>query len=142
MTDAHFSPTGPPETLLPSPPPEMAARLDGGDEPAMMAASFPSEPAAWAALGELAEETSRPAIETYAYFRVGYHRGLDQLRKNGWKGSGYVRWSHAPNRGFLRCLAGLSRQAEVIGEIDEAERCRLFLHQLDPQTYPDTNPDS
>jgi hypothetical protein len=82
----------------------------------------------WARLGELA----RDDVEAYAAYRVGYHRGLDRLRQSGWRGSGYVRWEHETNRGFLRALRGLQRQAEVIGETDEAERCAHFLHQLDP----------
>ncbi|HEX4978502.1 MAG TPA: DUF3151 family protein, partial [Acidimicrobiales bacterium] len=74
----------------------------------------------------------RDTIESYACYRVGYHRGLDALRANGWRGSGYVRWRHETNRGFLRALDGLRRTAEEIGESDEAERCDDFLHQLDP----------
>jgi uncharacterized protein DUF3151 len=70
--------------------------------------------------------------EAYACYRVGYHRGLDQLRQSGWRGQGYVRWAHAPNRGFLRALAGLARVAGAIGETDEADRCRTFIAQLDP----------
>ena len=89
---------------------------------------------AWVALGQLSTET----IERYAYFRVGYHRGLDTLRASGWKGSGYVRWIHESNRGFLRALLGLSRSAQAIGETDEAERCAEFLGQLDPSGVPET----
>jgi len=96
-----------------------------------LAASSPRSSAVWAAMGEAA---STP-IEAYAYFRVGYHRGLDALRANGWRGSGYVRWVHQPNRGFLLCLSGLARTAAEIGELDEAERCELFLRQCDP-TWP------
>ncbi len=59
----------------------------------------------WARLGEL----GRDAVERYAYYRVGYHRGLDTLRASGWRGSGYVRWRHESNRGFLRALEGLPR---------------------------------
>jgi hypothetical protein len=95
---------------------------------AEVAAAFPRFLDAWASLGELA----RDEVESYAYFRVGYHRGLDALRGAGWRGSGYVRWAHEPNRGFLRCLDGLARGAESIGETDEAERCRQFLRQLEP----------
>ena len=90
----------------------------------------PRSSAAWAAYGDVA----RDSIERYAAYRVGYHRGLDSLRANGWKGSGFVRWSHAGNIGFLHCLDGLRRAALEIGEDDEAERCRLFLLQLDPST--------
>ena len=76
-------------------------------------------------------------MESYAAYRVGYHRGLDTLRQNGWRGSGYVRWKHQTNRPFLRCLAGLQQCAAQIGETDEAERCALFLLQLDPSWPPE-----
>jgi hypothetical protein len=78
----------------------------------------------------------RDDIESYAAFRVGYHRGLDQLRAGGWRGSGYVRWEHPSNRGFLRALHGLAITAARIGENDEAERCEVFLRQLDPVWPP------
>ncbi len=86
----------------------------------------------WAELGDLGRDT----IERYAAYRVGYHRGLDTLRANGWRGSGYVRWSEPTNRGFLRSLRGLGEMAAEIGEDDEAERCRTFLLQLDPTGIP------
>jgi hypothetical protein len=82
----------------------------------------------WARLGELA----RDPVEAYACFRVGYHRGLDQLRQAGWRGSGYVRWRHETNRGFLRSLDGLRGAAAAIGESAEEQRCAEFLVQLDP----------
>ena len=63
----------------------------------------------------------------------GYHRGLDALRAAGWRGSGYVRWRHESNRGFLRSLHALEQAADAIGEVDEAQRCALFLRQLDPE---------
>jgi hypothetical protein len=71
-------------------------------------------------------------IAGYAYARTGYHRGLDQLRRSGWKGFGPVPWSHEPNRGFLRALAALYKAAAAIEEADEAERCRVFLSDSDP----------
>ena len=83
---------------------------------------------AWAQLGEL----GRDDVEAYAYFRVGYHRGLDKLRQSGWRGSGYVRWRHETNRGFLKAVNGLRNSAAAIGENDEADRCAEFLYQLDP----------
>jgi hypothetical protein len=85
----------------------------------------------WAELGDV----GRDPIESYAAYRVGYHRGLDALRANGWRGSGYVRWAHDGNRGFLRCLEGLMKRASEIGEQDEAQRCATFLAQLDPVTW-------
>ena len=95
--------------------------------------SAPASAAAWAALGSLA----RDDVEAYACFRVGYHRGLDALRRAGWKGSGYVRWAHPSNRGFLRCLEGLRSAAGAIGESDEEERCSQFRTQLDPSWRPE-----
>lgn len=86
----------------------------------------------WARLGELA----RDDVEAYACHRVGYHRGLDRLRQSGWRGSGYVRWRHETNRGFLRALDGLRAAAAAIGEEDEAQRCAEFLAQLDPEWPP------
>jgi len=58
---------------------------------------------------------------------TGYHRGLDQLRRAGWKGHGPIPWEHEPNRGFLRSLYMLGVSAATIGEDDEAERCAQFL---------------
>ena len=95
---------------------------------AAVVADWPRHLDGWACLGDL----GRDPMESYAAYRVGYHRGLDRLRQSGWRGSGYVRWQHPTNRGFLRSLAGLARIADRIGEKDEAERCELFLHQLDP----------
>jgi hypothetical protein len=94
--------------------------------------AHPASSAAWAALGALA----RDDVEAYACFRVGYHRGLDALRRSGWKGSGLVRFEHLSNRGFLRCVDGLRATAGAIGELDEEERCAQFLRQLDPTWDP------
>jgi uncharacterized protein DUF3151 len=115
---------GPPETLLASDP--AAPLLDGGAEPAAVARANPTSSLAWAVLAEQALEGGRD-VEAYAYARTGYHRGLDALRRSGWKGHGPVPWEHVPNRGFLRALAALARAAAEIDEIDEAERCRSFL---------------
>jgi hypothetical protein len=129
--------TGIPETVLPPPPEAWAAELadavasppDGRKaEVAAVAGRHPRMLAAWAALAELANDP----VESYAYARVGYHRGLDALRAAGWRGSGYVRWREATNRGFLRALELLAAAAAEIGEVDEEERCELFLRQLDP----------
>ena len=116
---------GPPETLLPDNE-EARAALAAADDPAPVAARFPSYCAAWAALAERALADGDP-VSAYAFARTGYHRGLDQLRRAGWKGYGPVPWAHEPNQGFLRALAALARAAEAIGEDDEAERCREFL---------------
>jgi hypothetical protein len=96
-----------------------------------VAAAHPSASVAWAALAEDALADDK-AITAYAYARTGYHRGLDQLRRNGWKGFGPVPYSHEPNRGFLRCVAALARAADAIGESDEYARCADLLDDCDP----------
>jgi hypothetical protein len=85
----------------------------------------------WAHLAAWALDAGDP-VSAYAFARTGYHRGLDRIRKAGWGGQGPVPWSHAPNRGFLRSVHGLMRAAAAIGEVEEAERCRTFLLELDP----------
>jgi Protein of unknown function (DUF3151) len=117
---------GPPATFLPSND-EADGLLAGGTDPTQVAARFPEHSAAWAALAERAF-TSGEVVQAYAYARTGYHRGLDQLRRSGWRGHGPVPWEHEPNRGFLRSLNMLGKAAEAIGEDDEAERCASFLH--------------
>ncbi|GAA4566229.1 hypothetical protein GCM10023176_15960 [Micromonospora coerulea] len=126
----------PPATLLPAHEEADAALADAAaqdtDEAyAAVAARFPTHSAAWAALATRAFAAGQ-IIPAYAYARTGYHRGLDQLRRSGWKGHGPVPWSHKPNRGFLRCLYVLSRAAGEIGEADEAARCAQFLRDCDP----------
>jgi hypothetical protein len=129
MTPMHDL-LGPNPTLLPGDP-EAEAQLDAGDNPAAVAAAHPSASVAWAALAEDALADDK-AITAYAYARTGYHRGLDQLRRNGWKGFGPVPFSHEPNRGFLRCVAALARAADAIGETDEQARCLDLLDDCDP----------
>jgi hypothetical protein len=121
---------GPPPTLLPD---EQEPRqlLEARVDPAEVAARFPTSSAAWAVLADAAYERGS-VIESYAYARVGYHRGLDALRRNGWKGHGPVPWEHAPNQGFLRALFALGRAAAAIEETEEAERIRAFLDDSDP----------
>ena len=123
----------PPATLLPADEAAAAALSGAADssEVAGVAARFPAYSAAWAALADRAFEAGR-VVESYAYARVGYHRGLDALRRAGWRGTGPVPWAHEPNRGFLRSLHALSRAAGEIGEDDEAERCAEFLRGCDP----------
>jgi Protein of unknown function (DUF3151) len=118
----------PPATLLP---PDVAASEVSDLAPEERAARFPASSAAWAELAERALAEGR-VVAAYAYARTGYHRGLDQLRRNGWRGSGLVPWSHEPNRGFLRCLHILAKAADAIGETDEAVRCAQFLRDCDP----------
>ena len=115
---------GIPETHLPEDP--AAAALEQGQDARTVAAARPTSSAAWAELAEAALEDGL-TVEAYAFARTGYHRGLDSLRRAGWKGQGPVPWEHAPNRGFLRCLAVLSKAAGVIGETDEEQRCASFL---------------
>jgi hypothetical protein len=137
----HLTPSGPPETVLDAEPADARHALaqalqlpdaERRDAVSSVVARWPRFLDAWAQLGELA----RDDVEAYACFRVGYHRGLDRLRQSGWRGSGYVRWEHETNQGFLRALDGLRRQAALIGEADEAERCATFLAQLDPTHRP------
>jgi hypothetical protein len=136
-----MSPGGLPSTVLPPPDPVAEANLTAAvrsqpterrDLVARVVADYPRFLDAWAALGDAATDP----VERYAAYRVGYHRGLDALRANGWRGTGYVRWAEPTNVGFLRCLAGLQAMAAEIGEMDEAERCALFLQQLDPAGQP------
>jgi len=108
-----------------------AARTGTDDAFKTVAARFPAYSGAWAALAESALAEKQP-VTAYAYARTGYHRGLDALRRNGWKGHGPVPWSHVPNQGFLRCLHSLSVAAAEIGEADEAARCAQFLRDSDP----------
>lgn len=125
------------ETVLPAPDPDAAEATDAAmAEPperrraalAAVAVRWPRHLGVWASLAETADDV----VDRYAFARVGYHRGLDALRAAGWRGTGQVRWTHVENRGFLRALGALRDAAEAMGEEDEAERCRVFLHQLDP----------
>jgi len=130
VTDLGRNLLGIPETLLPEEP-EVAARLAAGDEPVDIVAAFPASSLAWALLADEAYADGR-TVESYAYARVGYHRGLDSLRKSGWRGQGPVPWRHEPNRGFLRALYALQRAASAIGETEEVQRIGQFLNDSDP----------
>jgi hypothetical protein len=121
---------GPPPTHLPEDPAD--AELAQGDEPSHVVRRHPASPAAWAALAQQARDQRADDVTVYAYARVGYHRSLDLLRRNGWKGHGPVPWQHEPNRGFLRALALLALAARAIGENDEWERCSAFLRDSSP----------
>ena len=122
---------GPPPTRLPVDPAQEA--LAAGEAPGAVVRRFPASPAAWAALADAARDGGADDVTVYAYARVGYHRSLDLLRRNGWKGFGPVPWDHAPNRGFLRCLATLALTARAIGETEEWERCSTFLRESSPE---------
>jgi hypothetical protein len=131
-----FSPGLPQTVLDPEPAEALAALAAALERPASerrdavsaVVADWPRFLDGWARLGQLA----RDSVEGYACSRVGYHRGLDRLRQSGWRGSGYVRWEHETNRGFLRALDGLRQRAGEIGEADEEARCAEFLLQLEP----------
>ena len=113
-----------PETKLDVDP--AAEKLDLGVHARDVARMYPASSLVWATLAEDALGDGE-AVEAYAYARTGYHRGLDSLRRAGWKGQGPVPWEHEPNRGFLRALAALSKAAGEIGEVDEQRRCADFL---------------
>jgi len=129
----HFGNLLAPPTLLPADP--AVALLSAGGDPSAVAGAHPASCAAWATLAEAALAGGR-SVEAYAYARTGYHRGLDALRRAGWKGQGPVPWSHEPNRGFLRALGALGRAATAIGETDEAARCAQLLADSDPEARP------
>ena len=125
---------GPPPTHLPEDP--AVADLDAGAAASSVVREHPESPAAWATLAEAAlADGSVDDVTAYAYARVGYHRSLDLLRRNGWKGHGPVPWEHEPNRGFLTCLAVLALAARAIGETEEWERCSEFLRDSSQAAY-------
>lgn len=121
----------PEPALLPAEPEVLEAVADPALSAADVAKAHPTSSLAWALLADEAFEAGR-VLESYAFARVGYHRGLDALRRAGWRGQGPVPWSHEPNRGVLRALHGLWRAAEAIGEHDEVERLAKFLEDADP----------
>jgi uncharacterized protein DUF3151 len=125
---------GPPPTLLPVDP--AAEELASGAPAHDVVRRHPESPLAWATLAEAAlADQAVDDVTAYAYARVGYHRSLDSLRRNGWKGHGPVPWEHEPNRGFLRSLAALAEAAGRIGEDHERERCEGFLRDSSPEGF-------
>lgn len=129
-----------PEILLPPEPHEATRALEEALDAPMeergsrlrdIVTSHPTFLDGWARLAEDALAAHDPIVG-YAFARTGYHRGLDRIRRNGWRGQGAVPWYHEPNRGFLRSVFSLMTAAGAIGELDEAERCRDFLVALDP----------
>lgn len=124
---------GPPPIQLPVDP--AAELLAAGEAPAAVVRRLPASPLAWATLAEAARDGGADEVTVYAYARVGYHRSLDTLRRNGWKGHGPVPWEHEPNRGFLTALALLALAARAIGETDEWERCSSFLRETSATAY-------
>ena len=122
---------GPDPTLLPEEPEVLASIANPDLEPVDVVIGHPTSPLAWALLANHAFDEKK-IIESYAFARVGYHRGLDSLRRAGWKGQGPIPWSHAANRGVLLALYALHRAADAIGEEDEVERLAAFLEGADP----------
>lgn len=90
----------------------------------------PKDSQAWAELAEQALAAGEE-IQAYAFARTGYHRGLDLLRGNGWKGFGAIPWSHEGNRGVLRAFAALAKAARAIGEDEEFDRIMALLRDSD-----------
>lgn len=119
-----------PETRLPEDP--AAVEIDTRPDLSHIVVRHPASALAWAILSEEALVADH-RVQAYAFARTGYHRSLDSLRKNGWKGQGPVPWAHKPNRGFLRSVAALSRAAGAIGETDEQVRCAQFLRDCSPE---------
>lgn len=132
MTGENLLPT--PETRLPEEPDVLAALAEASADSDLLRAAVSAHPRsslAWATLADAVFDPHHP-LESYAYARVGYHRGLDALRAAGWRGAGPVPWTHAPNRGVLRSLFALRRAADAIGELDEVARLTEFLTEADP----------
>ena len=130
--------SGLPPILLPPEPRETSAAIgqaleahDPTQALREVAARFPTSIEAWARLGDEAYRAGQD-VEAFAFFRTAYHRGLDLLRQNGWRGMGVVPWSHEPNRGVLRAIHGLMMASAALGEPDEALRCRQLLLDSDP----------
>ncbi|MGW6131146.1 DUF3151 domain-containing protein [Cellulomonas sp. NPDC055163] len=126
---SHQNLLGPEPTLLPADGADADARaaLQSGADLREAARRSPASSYAWALLAEQALSETGDPVAAYAFARTGYHRGLDALRRAGWRGQGPVPADHEPNQGFLRALLALHEAAEAIGEDDEAERCAQFL---------------
>jgi hypothetical protein len=133
VTDTHLEPAPPAATDGLE---QALASADPAQRVRQVVADHPSFLDGWARLSELAFDAGDP-VAAYAFARTGYHRGLDAIRRAGWGGQGPVPWSHEPNRGFLRSVNALRKAATVIGEAPEAERCRAFLLELDPDDAQD-----
>ncbi len=121
---------GPPPVRLPEDP--AAAELAAGEPAEQIVRRRPESSLGWAVLAESALDRGDD-VAAYAYARTGYHRGLDMLRRNGWKGAGPIPWTHEPNQGFLRALSALGQAAALFDEADEVARVQAFLIDADPQ---------
>lgn len=127
----------PSETLLPDDP-AVNALVDAGSQHFLeVVARFPESSLCWALLaeGSLSAQTLDGDLAAYAFARTGYHRGLDALRRAGWRGKGPIPWEHKPNRGFLRSLWALACAARRIGETSEYERCVTLLGESSETGY-------
>ncbi|GAB3622710.1 DUF3151 domain-containing protein [Mariniluteicoccus endophyticus] len=126
-----------PETKLPEDPAAAEIADHGRERFVEIVTSHPESSLCWALLAEGALNVDTPdaAVMAYAYARTGYHRGLDALRRAGWKGQGPVPWEHGPNRGFLRCVWALAHAAHRIGETAEFERCSQLLRDSSETAY-------
>lgn len=130
MSDSHANLLdGPAPVRLPDDYAAVREGIAADDDPYELAGRYPASSLAWAHLAEdfLHENGSRGAVTAYAFARTGYHRGLDSLRRAGWRGQGPIPADHVPNQGFLRALLALAECAAYVGEVDEAERCEQFL---------------
>lgn len=128
---------GPDPIRLPEDP--TAAALAAGENPADVARGNPTSSLVWAVLAETALDAGDD-VAAYAYARTGYHRGLDTLRRNGWKGAGPVPWGHEPNRGILRAISALGQAAALFEEDAEVTRIRALLLDADPEIPVDLLP--
>ncbi len=88
---------GPPPTELPDNT-EARTALENGVDPFEVAARHPDYPGAWAELADRAFNNGS-VIDSYAFARTGYHRGLDSLRRVPGRVTG-------PSRGSTRPTAG------------------------------------
>lgn len=124
-------------TQLPDDPALRELARRGGEAFLDVVARHPASPMVWALLAEgaLSSRTRQGDLTAYAFARTGYHRGLDALRRAGWRGKGPVPWTHEPNQGFLRALWALACAARRIGEQQEYERCVLFLLEASEEAY-------
>jgi len=125
------------QTLLPTDPAAAALASATAEQRVEIISAHPTSSLGWALLAEQSLAVDAPAdtLTAYAYARTGYHRGLDALRRAGWRGSGPVPWEHEANRGFLRALWALSVAAGRIGETEEQERCSQFLRDSSETAY-------
>ncbi len=124
-------------TLLPIDPAVAEIAERGRDAFIEIVSARPESSLCWALLaeGSLAVGSAEADVAAYAYARTGYHRGLDALRRSGWKGAGPVPWEHAPNRGFLRALWALAEAAGRIDDQVEQERCAQLLRDSSPTAF-------